>query len=93
MAESRKRKRGDEDVRVESGEENASDWVSNMDYVTWKDKLQYIDFIGERGLNKWISSFTEIVESKGWHLFYKHKTLGFVYVVKEFYANMVGMKD
>ena len=39
MAESRKRKRGDEDVRVESGEEKASDWVSNMDYVTWKDKL------------------------------------------------------
>ena len=39
-----------------------------------------------------ISLFLEIVESKGWHLFYAYMPLGFVDVVKEFYANMVGMK-
>ena len=55
--------------------------------------MQHRDFIGERGFSKWISAFQEIVESKGWHLFYEHKTPGFVDVVKEFYANMVGMKD
>ena len=92
MEESRKRKRGDEEASEESSGENASDWVSDMAYVTWKDKLQYRDFIGERGFNKWISPFTEIVESKGWHLFYDYKTPGFVDVVKDFYANMVGMK-
>ena len=36
-----------------------------MAYVTWKDNLQYRDFIGEGGFNKWISPFIEIVESKG----------------------------
>ena len=64
-----------------------------MAYVTWKDQLQYRDFIGERGFSKWISPFQEIVESKGWNLICEHKTPGFVDVVKEFYANMVGMKD
>ena len=64
-----------------------------MAYVTWKDQLQYRDFIGERDFNKWISPFQEIVVSKGWNLFCEHKTHGFVDVVKEFYANMVGMKD
>ena len=91
MEESRKRKRGNEEV--ESNEQKASDWVSDLAYVAWKDKLQYKDFIGESGFNKWISPFQELVESMGWHLFYEHKALGFVDVVKEFYANMVGMKD
>ena len=30
---------------------------------------------------------------QGWHLFHEHKAPGFVDMVKEFYANMVGMKD
>ena len=34
-----------------------------------------------------------MVEKRGWHLFYDHKALGFVDVVKEFYANMIGVKD
>ena len=55
--------------------------------------MQQIDFIGEKGFRKWISPFQELTESKGWHLFCEHKTPGFVDVVKEFYANMVGMKD
>ena len=55
--------------------------------------MQYRDFIEERGFNKWISSFQEIIESKGWHLFCEPKAPGFIDVVKEFYANIVGMKD
>ena len=34
-----------------------------------------------------------MIGSKGWNLFCEHKALGFVDVVKEFYANKVGMKD
>ena len=34
-----------------------------------------------------------MVESKGCHQFCEHKAPGFVDVVKEFYANMVSMKD
>ena len=63
-----------------------------MAYIPWRDKLQHRDFIGERGFNKWISPFQELVESKGWHLFYEHKDPRFIDVAKEFYANMGGMK-
>ena len=91
MEESRKRKRGNEEV--ENNEQKASEWVFDMAYIAWRDKLQHRDFIRERGFNKWISPFQELIESKGWHLFYKKKVSGFVDVVKEFYANMVGTKD
>ena len=55
--------------------------------------MQHKDFIGERGFSKWISPFQEIIENRGWHLFFEHKAPGFLDVVKEFYANMVGIKD
>ena len=64
-----------------------------MAYIAGRDKLQDRDFIEERGFSKWISPFQELIESKGWHLFCEHKAPGFVDVVKEFYANMVGTKD
>ena len=64
-----------------------------MAFFAWRDKLQHQDLIGERGFNKWISPFQEIVEKRGWFLLCEHKAPGFVDVVKEFYANMVGMKD
>ena len=40
-----------------------------------------------------ISPFQEVNESKEWHLFYENKALEYVDVVKELYANMVGMKN
>ena len=63
VEESKKRKRGNEEA--ESNEQKAGDWVSNMAYIAWRDKLQHRDFIGERGFNKGVSSFQELVESKG----------------------------
>ena len=80
LEESRKRKRGNEEAK--SSEQKASEWVSNMAYIAWKEKLQYRNFIGERGFNKWVFPFQEMIESKGWHLFCEHKALGFVDVVK-----------
>ena len=88
---SRKRKRGNEETEI--GKQKVSEWVSDMAYIAWRDKLQHRDFIGERGFNKWISPFQELIESKGWHLFCEHKASEFVDVVKEFYVNMVGTKD
>ena len=76
------RRRGKRNEEAESSEQKAGDWVSNLDYIAWRDKLQHRDFIGERGFNKWASPFQELVESKGWHLFYEHKEPGFVDVVK-----------
>ena len=63
VEESRKRKIGNEEK--ESSEQKASEWVSDMAYIAWRDKLQHKDFIGERGFNKWVSPFQELVESKG----------------------------
>ena len=50
-------------------------------------------FIGERGFGTFITPFAEIIEKKGWSLFYKHKPPGFAAVVREFYANMMEMKE
>ena len=55
--------------------------------------MQHKDFICERGFNKLISNFLEIIENSGWHLFYEHKALGFLDVVKELYSNMEGLKE
>ena len=55
--------------------------------------MHHRDFIGKRGFSRLISPFQEVIEKKGWHLFCEHKALGFVDVVKEFYSNMVGMKE
>ena len=86
-------KRGGEEERAESNNEKPSDWVSKMAYEPRRDKLQSKDFIGERSFNKWVSPFQELVESKGWEFFYEHKAPGFVDVVKDFYANLLGEKD
>ena len=50
-------------------------------------------FIGERGFGTFISPFAEIIEKKGMSLFCKHKPPGFVVVVREFYSNMIDMKE
>ena len=91
IEETRKRKRGAKEA--EQREEKASDLVSKRAYFAWRDKLQHRDFIGERGFNKLISPFQEVIEKKRWNLFYDHKALGFVDLVKEFYTNIVGIKE
>ena len=50
-------------------------------------------FISKRGFGKLVSSFVEIIERKGWKLFYTHKAPGFSALAREFYANMVGMRE
>ena len=50
-------------------------------------------FIGERGFSTFISPFVEINENKGWNLFCKHMPPGYAAVVREFYSNMIDMKE
>ena len=50
-------------------------------------------FVSERGFGKPISPFAEIIEKKGWEFFCAHKAPGFSALAREFYANMVGMKE
>ena len=90
--ETRKRKRGAEEAGNEQREEKVSDFVSERAYFAWWDKLQHKDFFGERGFNKLISPFIEMIEKRGCQLFGEHKGPDFVALVNEFYANMVGVK-
>ena len=50
-------------------------------------------FIGERGFNKLISPFREVIKKRGWNLLSVHKLTGFAVVVREFFANLVGKKE
>ena len=70
-----------------------SDFVLEHANFSWKEKLRYIEFVGKKEFNKLISPFLEMIENKGWHLLCEHKALGFVDVVKEFYSNMVGLRE
>ena len=57
VEETRKRKKGAEEAGAECSKEKVSDWVSELEYFAWRDKLQHRDFLGERGSKKWISLF------------------------------------
>ena len=65
LVEDTRKRRGSEEARAERREEKACGLVSECPYFAYKDKLQHKGFIGERGFNKLISPFLEIVESKG----------------------------
>ena len=90
----RKQKRT-EQVRVEKTEESEDDKAFILDeaYSLWEKNLTDNGFIGERGFDTFISPFVEIIEKKGLNLFYKHKPPAFATIVKEFYANMIDMKE
>ena len=49
-------------------------------------------FIVERGFNILISSFSEMLEKKGWQSLGEHKAPGCAAWVKDFFANMVEVK-
>ena len=90
----RKQKRAKQS-RAEKVEESKDDkaFISDEAYSLWEKHLSDKGFIGERGFGTFISPFVEIIEKKGWSLFCKHKPPGFAAVVREFYANMMEMKE
>ena len=51
------------------------------------------EFVYERGFGRLVSPFSEVMKIRGWEFFCEHKAPGFAALVREFYANMVGMKD
>ena len=61
--------------------------------AVWEKQLANKGFISEREFGKFISTFSKIIEKKGWSYFCEHKALGFATLAIEFYSNMVEMKD
>ena len=77
---------------MEQRNERVRYFISYKAFVLMEKSLKDRGFIAERGFNKLISPFIEMLENRGWKLMGEHKALGFVALVKEFYANMVGVK-
>ena len=82
-------------VRCTKEEETESekDFVSTKAKDLWNNLLADKGFVSERGFWKLISPFSKIIEKRGWEFFCAHKALGFSARAREFYANMVGMRE
>ena len=70
-----------------------SEFISNSALVSWEKSLNEKDFICERGFNKLISPFIKVIEKTGWKLLCENKAPSFVAIGKEFYANMVEVRE
>ena len=73
--------------------EEEKDFISEEAKELWNKVMFDKEFICERGFSKLISPFSEVIEKRGWEFFCEHKATGFSALAREFYANMVGMKD
>ena len=73
--------------------EEEKDFISQEAKKLWNKVMFDKDFVCERGSGKLISPFSEVITKRGWEFFCEHKALGFSALPREFYANMVGMKD
>ena len=77
----------------ENETEGEKDFISAEAQALWNNQMADKDFISERGFGKLISHFAEIIENKGWEFFCTHKVPGFSALAREFYENMVGMRE
>ena len=87
----KKRKIAEHDKEGEN--EDEKDFISVEARNLWNNQLADKGFVGERGFGKLISPFAELIEKRGWGFLYEHKAPGFAAVVREFYANMVEMRE
>ena len=80
--------------QTEEGEsEEDKDFVSAEAKDLWIKVLADKGFVSEIGFGKLLSSFSEIIEKRGWESFCAHVAPGFYALAREFYANMVGMRE
>ena len=73
--------------------EEEKDFISQEAKELWNKVLFDKEFICERGFGKVISPFAEVITKRGWEFFREHKSPGFSALPREFYSNMIGMKD
>ena len=73
--------------------EGDKDFIFAKAQALWNKQMANKGFVSERGFGKLISSFAEIIEKKGWEFFCEHKVASFSALAREFYANMVGMRE
>ena len=76
----------------EETEDNEA-FISDEAHAIWNKQFDDKGFVSERGFGKLISPFSEIIEKRGWEFFCAHKAPGFAALAREFYANMVGIRE
>ena len=69
------------------------DFISAEDQALWNNQMDDKGFISERGFANFISPFAEIIEKMGWEFFCAHKAPSFSALAREFYENMVRMRE
>ena len=80
--ESRKMKRGAEEAEAEQRNERARILVSDKAFALMERSMKDMGFIVERGFNKLISPFSEMLKKRGWQSLSEHKAPSFVTWVK-----------
>ena len=95
LAQKEKRQKRDGKSRAKQAKEAKDNeaFISDETYSFWEKNLSDKGFIGERGFGTFISPVAKIIEKRGWSLFCKHKPPGFAVVVREFYSNMIDMRE
>ena len=73
--------------------EGDKDFISTEAQALWNKQMPDKGFVSGRGFRKLISSFAKIIEMRGLEFFYTHKVFGFFALAREFYSNMVGMRE
>ena len=76
----------------EAESEGDKDFVSAM-LLLYGTNYLLIRFHQRKGFGKLIPPFLEIIKKKGWDFFSKHKAPSFTALTREFYSNMVEMKE
>ena len=90
----KKGNKSEEEKQPERAEtEEEKDFISQEAKELCNKVMYDKDFVCERGFGKVISPFFEVITKRDWEFFYEHKAPGFAALPREFYANMVGMKD
>ena len=81
--------------QTEEGESEEDKYFTSVEAKDiWTKVLADKGFVCERGFGKLISHFYEIIKKRGWESFCAHAAVpGFSALTKEFYANMVGMRE
>ena len=90
--EATKKQRINEHTEKEATEDG-KDFFSKEAQELWNKILFDKEFVGERGFGKLISQFSEVIKNRGWGFFCEHKVPEFSSLAREFYENMVGMKE
>ena len=77
----------------EAESEDEKTFVSAKAHALWNKQLADKGFINKRGFGNLIFPFSEIIEKKGWDFFCKQKAPGFAALAREFYSNMLEMRE